>query len=141
MHGPGSGSHGGHERLIHVRPGTEADFRRIYGHGPERSMRMYAVDKDGDLAAVFGFYLMPSYRMAFCNIKGKHRPREIIEVARLAMQMLLQFTDELYAQPEPGLMSAPGFLKHLGFELAHKSSAGDIYRCQAVTQHNLQQAS
>jgi hypothetical protein len=114
-----------------IRPATRSDILEMMGETYPETMRAITAVHDGRVLAIAGVrHGCPI--TAFSNIAPeiKEYPRTIIEMIRQMRVMLNDYKRPVYALADMDEVTAPGFLKHIGFKHVGTGSQGEIYEWQ-----------
>lgn len=114
-----------------IRPIKSDDILAFYGHGLRRTVKGWAVDYNGDLAAICGVTIGRGPVVAFSEIRpGLDVPK--ITVWRTAKKLMQNIEDQgfkmVFALASPKLPGAPAFLERLGFVHDESSARGEVYK-------------
>lgn len=116
-----------------IKPLTEEAVIEFYGKNYAKHCRGWAIHYGGQLAAIVGVTILPTLMLAWSDIKPDvtASPRVVYETAKLLMIKISELGyPVVYAVAEHGVKTAPGFLKHLGWEHMESSARGEIFRWQ-----------
>lgn len=105
-----------------IRPANRQDILDYYGEAQPHRMRAIVIDNDG-VQAIAGIAIINGVPVAFSDVKEKPDKRTIVKAARIVRAMMDKYPVVL-ATADPEEQTAPGFLRHLGFE----TDDGVIYR-------------
>lgn len=94
---------------LNLRPATRADIRAVEGMNPPMSVRAWAVDYHGEVAAVGGYGMTSMGMLAFSKII---KPMPKVAIYRLMKEAMARMPKNLVCQADPG--SGP-FLEKLGW--------------------------
>lgn len=101
-----------------IRPATGEDLEKFIGKtrlGP--SSLVYAIEYNGEVAAIFGRTLRPDFSVACSNIKEdvKAPKMTVFRTALKAMKLLAEAKIPLYAVCNERIQHSGKFLERLGF--------------------------
>lgn len=98
-----------------IRWATAEDAYAYFGKAPDFSMQAIAVLEDDEVIGLGGIYYQGPVVVAFSGTKKCLDRRTIIKALKMFKSMLDRKGCRIYAVPESGFLTAPGFLKHCGF--------------------------
>lgn len=113
-----------------VRPATADDIRKLYQRDAPRTVRAFAVDWHGELAAIAGVTIQRDVCTFFSDIRPDIDPpamaiwRASVEIVNRIQAMKLP----CIAIANPELPTSSAYLERLGFTYHGDSDEGRIYR-------------
>lgn len=107
-----------------VRPASSQDFLAL-GEALPMTARAIAVEVDGKLVAVGGFYLREGSTIIFARIDEAHRKspgfgRRLLRCARAVMKDAIDMGLPIAAAADQDIPGADRLLERLGFKQAYK---------------------
>lgn len=114
--------------MTEVVPATLADFVAVYGCAPKFTFQGYAVRRDGVAVCICGLYSDGERSVAFIRVNDGVRPRDVVKVANLVLQLAEKRGTPVFAIRDRSLPTSEGFIKHFGFTYAGESPEGEVYQ-------------
>lgn len=107
------------------RPATAADFRQFFGRLPETTVRARAIEIDGEVVGIGGYYVLGEQAVMFSD----HKPGAIPKITIWREVKAFMDTIEMPAICRC-TKGSERFLQRLGWVLAEHTDDGDLYRWQ-----------
>ena len=110
--------------MYSARQATQQDFEAL--EGPmRRTSRAMAIERDGELVAVTGYYLQEGRAVLFSAIKPEVREksgfsRAMLRFARQLQGEVREMGFQLLAAADPTIPHSARFLERLGFKHEYK---------------------
>lgn len=114
-----------------IRPITHDDILAFYGRGLRRTVKGWAIDLNGELAAICGVTIGGGPVVAFSEIKPDLDVPKIT-VWRTARDLMDRIEalgfKTVFALASPKIPGAPAFLARLGFIHDESSVRGEVFK-------------
>lgn len=100
-----------------IRPIRGQDLIDLLGRRYPYSIRGYAAEQDGVVVGVGGImYSQPLQCFSLITDEMKKDKRAVVKAVRFMRELLNSYSAPVYAIASEDEPTAPGFLKHIGFE-------------------------
>ena len=113
-----------------IRPATLADFTTLYGRAPDRTIRAWAAELDGQPVGIAGIAYNGPRPVMFGKITPALRPyrRFIVRAAKELAEIGHEACAVACADPREPLSCK--LLQRLGFEFIGNGKDGSVYQCR-----------
>lgn len=121
--------------MANIRPATQADLKAM-GIKLQRTAHVHAVETQGRLAALFGYYMHEGSIVVFANIEPWTRrqngfARNVLKYARALLEETTKFDMVVLAGADSSIDGSDRLLKRLGF----KHELGEVYSWRGHRSH------
>jgi hypothetical protein len=113
--------------MIKLRPATRQDFIDFSGRPPSSTMKVWVIDRDGDILGMGGLCFFESKCVAFSDIKEGVPKKSVLRCALKVKEMIKEYGQEVWAIRDKKRETSKRFLEYLGFE----HFGGDIWLIQS----------